>query len=80
MAIKKLEYCLGNLQNNGTHLVYDKIKEEFPQLTQNRWACLGNCSECYKRPFVLIDEKEILSAETPEELLDQVLNKIGTLA
>lgn len=79
MAVKKLEYCYSNLQNNGTNVVVDAIKQEFPEIAQNRWACLGNCSECFKRPFVLIDDREILAAATPEELLEQLRQKIGAV-
>jgi uncharacterized protein YuzB (UPF0349 family) len=80
VSVKKLEYCFSNLQNNGTTLVFDAIKEEFPEINQNRWACLGNCSECFKKSFVLIDDREIVAETDPEELLQKLREKIGTHA
>ncbi|WP_018130943.1 DUF1450 domain-containing protein [Effusibacillus pohliae] len=78
MAIRKLEYCFSNLQNNGTGLVFDTIAREFPHIEQRRWACLGNCSECFKKPFVIADDREIVAASTPPELLDKLRNAIET--
>jgi uncharacterized protein YuzB (UPF0349 family) len=75
VSVKKLEYCMSNLLNNGTDLVFESIKQEFPEIHQSRWACLGNCSECYKRNFVIVDDRVILSAATPEELLHQLREK-----
>ncbi|MFC4766868.1 DUF1450 domain-containing protein [Effusibacillus consociatus] len=79
MAIKKLEYCISNIQNNGTSVVYDTIKQEFPEISQNRWACLGNCSECFKKSFVIIDDKEILAESKPEDLLEKLREKMAAL-
>lgn len=71
MTITKLEYCLGNL-DNGSKLVFETIRREFPDIPQQRWGCLGNCAECYKKPFVLIDDREIVAGETPDDLLQKV--------
>jgi uncharacterized protein YuzB (UPF0349 family) len=75
LSIQKIEYCLGNL-DNGSKLVFETIPQQHPELKQQRWGCLGNCSECYKKPFVLIDEKEIIAADSGEELLKKVLDRL----
>lgn len=71
VTIKKIEYCLGNL-DNGSKRVFDMVQNEYPEVKQQRWGCLGNCAECFKRPFVLIDDREFVAAETADELLAKV--------
>lgn len=75
MSIQKIEYCLGNLEN-GSRQVFEALQQKHPDLKQQRWGCLGNCSECFKKPFVLIDEKEIIAADSGEELLQKVLERV----
>lgn len=78
MSAKKVEFCLGNLAENGSQLVFDTLKEQYPQVRLERWGCLANCSECYKKPFVLIDETDLFAADSKEELLEKVLRFLAT--
>ncbi|BCJ87200.1 DUF1450 domain-containing protein [Effusibacillus dendaii] len=80
MAISKLDYCLNNLQTCGTSHLYNTVEKEFPHIEQRRWGCLSNCSECMKKPFVLINDSEILAGEDPNDLLAQLRAKMTTPA
>lgn len=79
MTVKKLEYCLGNL-DNGAKLVFETVHREFPDIQQQRWGCLGNCAECFKKPFVLIDDRQILAGENPDDLLQKVRDLLNNPA
>lgn len=79
MTVKKLEYCLGNL-DNGAKLVFETVRHEFPDIQQQRWGCLGNCAECFKKPFVLIDDRQILAGENPDDLLQKVRDLLSNPA
>lgn len=79
MAVKKLEYCLGNL-DNGSKLLFETVRREFPEIQQQRWGCLGNCAECFKKPFVLIDDRQILTGENPDDLLQKVRDLLNNPA
>ncbi len=39
------------------------------------YGCLGNCGECYTNPYALVNG-EIVSAETADELYENILAKI----
>jgi uncharacterized protein YuzB (UPF0349 family) len=69
--IEKIDVCIGNL-DKGTDWVIEKLKAEFPNLKGQRWGCLGNCGDCYKRPFVLANDRWLYDAQTKEELLDKL--------
>lgn len=74
--IKKIDVCIGNL-DKGTDWVIERLKEEFPHLTGRRWGCLGNCSDCFRRPFVLGDDRHLVDAATQEELLEKLRPEIA---
>ncbi|MFD2172036.1 DUF1450 domain-containing protein [Tumebacillus lipolyticus] len=69
--IEKVDVCIGNL-DKGTEWVIERLKEEFPDLKGQRWGCLGNCGECYKRPFLLAEDRWLYEAATKEELLEKI--------
>ncbi|HEU4962587.1 MAG TPA: DUF1450 domain-containing protein [Bacilli bacterium] len=69
--IKKIDVCIGNL-DKGTDWVIEQVKSEFPHVNGQRWGCLGNCANCYRRPFVLANDRYVIETETKEELLAQL--------
>lgn len=68
-----IEFCASNM-----HLGTDRIMNAFEQNDEyevTEYGCLGNCGECYLNPFALVDG-EIVSAETADELHDNILKAI----
>lgn len=68
-----IEFCASNM-HHGTGRVMKKL-EENPDLDVVEYGCLGNCGECYMFPYALVNG-EIVSAETADGLLDNILEKI----
>lgn len=67
--MKKVDFCESNFA-----LGTDKIKETLEKdgsVEVNVHGCLGYCGECFEGPFALVDG-ELVSAETPEDLLDKI--------
>ncbi|MGZ4031983.1 MAG: DUF1450 domain-containing protein [Tumebacillaceae bacterium] len=73
--IKKIDVCIGNL-DKGTEWVIDQLKQEFPHLEGQRWGCLGNCGDCYKKPFILGNNRYLIDATSKEELLEKIRTEI----
>lgn len=67
MKVLKCDFCISNAENGSEELRLF-LKEQFPEIQLSRWGCLGNCSDCYKRPFVLLNDEKILEGETVLEL------------
>ncbi|MCL6517498.1 DUF1450 domain-containing protein [Alicyclobacillus sp.] len=65
--VRKVEICVSNLPL-GTQRVWELIAERYPEVQLRRWACLGLCDLCVRRPFVLVDDREVLQAPSPEAL------------
>jgi Uncharacterized protein conserved in bacteria len=60
-----IEFCASNM-HHGT----DRIMEELEQdddVEVMEYGCLGNCGECYLKPYALVDG-EIVAADSVEEL------------
>ncbi|KPV44994.1 DUF1450 domain-containing protein [Alicyclobacillus ferrooxydans] len=74
-SIKKLEVCISNLEV-GTQMVWDRIGELFPDIRLIRWGCLGYCHRCIHVPYVLLNDTEYIEAQTVEELLEKVIDRI----
>ncbi|MUT68533.1 YuzB family protein [Paenibacillus sp. NEAU-GSW1] len=70
MSKPLIEFCAGNMHHDGAQ----KLLKQFEQNEQYRvieYGCLGNCGECYLRPFALVDG-QIVAAETADELREKV--------
>lgn len=68
-----VEFCVNNLTPE-----VEKAKEELeedPGIDVMEYSCLGNCSECYVRPYALVDG-EFIAADTGPELLLAVRDAI----
>ena len=68
---KKIDVCIGNL-DNGSEWVIAKLKEEFPNVEGQRWGCLGNCGDCFRKPFIIANNRYLVDAATKEELLEKI--------
>jgi uncharacterized protein YuzB (UPF0349 family) len=74
--VKKIKYCCKNLKN-GSKLVYQTIKAEFPDIKQKKKDCLGNCKLCSKQCFVMIGKSELIYASSAEQLYGELKTRIG---
>lgn len=69
-----VEFCATNV-SSGTGQLMKKL-EQNPDLEVIEYGCLGNCGECYLFPFAMVNG-EIVSAATPEELYDRIMESIN---
>jgi uncharacterized protein YuzB (UPF0349 family) len=60
--------------HHGTKQVMDKL-EQNPDYDVIEYGCLGNCGECYIRPYALVNG-EIVAAEAADQLYDLIMVKI----
>lgn len=70
MARHKIKFCENNFQF-GTEEIIPILEEEMSNVRIEVHSCIGFCDDCANSPFALIDG-EILQADTPEELLDEI--------
>lgn len=70
-----VDFCQVNF-SLGTDKVRDALLED-PDLDIEvmDYGCLGNCGQCFQMPFALV-EGDIVAADTPEELLAKIKDKI----
>jgi uncharacterized protein YuzB (UPF0349 family) len=68
-----IEFCASNM-HHGTDRIMN-VFEQNDEYEVTEYGCLGNCGECYLNPFALVDG-EIVSAETADELHDNILKAI----
>ncbi|WP_322905697.1 DUF1450 domain-containing protein [Paenibacillus sp. SGZ-1009] len=74
-----IKYCSKN-DKQGTKQMYEQLKQQFPELTQQRKGCLGECKLCRRQPFVLIDKKQIVRAKSPDQLIGQLRTRLASTA
>ncbi|MCI0183713.1 DUF1450 domain-containing protein [Sulfoacidibacillus ferrooxidans] len=72
---RKVEYCTGNLDYHTDDMI-KQLQTLDPEITVKEWGCLGNCHRCFRVPFCLIDEYDLIEADTIEHLYTLVLNKL----
>lgn len=65
-----IEFCASNMHHGTDKIV--KLLEQDDKYDVIEYGCLGNCGECYMMPYAIV-EGEIVSAETPEQLLDNII-------
>jgi uncharacterized protein YuzB (UPF0349 family) len=78
VAKHKVEVCVSNV-DLGSGQVCQLVAEHFPDVRVKRWGCLGYCHRCVHVPYVLIDDKIYLEAETADELWEQVKRKLSEI-
>lgn len=69
--MKTIKYCSKN-DRVGTKKVYQDIGEQFPDIDQQRKSCLSECKTCRRQPFVKIGKKQMLCADSPDQLYEQL--------
>ncbi len=79
MTVKKVEYCVSNIDAAGQQ-VCDLVHAEFPNVRVRRWACMGYCHRCIHVPFVLIDDMDYVEGDSVEELWESVKREIAAAA
>jgi len=65
-----IEYCASNTHHD-TDLVMSRFEED-DKYEVTEYGCLGNCGECYLRPFAMV-EGEIVAVDDVEQLYDAIL-------
>ncbi|MCU6709277.1 YuzB family protein [Paenibacillus sp. J5C_2022] len=60
-----VEFCASNM-HHGTDDIMNRL-ELGDDVEVMEYGCLGNCGECYLRPFALVDGT-IVAADTVQEL------------
>lgn len=60
-----IEFCASNM-HHGTEELLDKYEED-DNFEAIEYGCLGNCGECYLKPFALVNGT-IVTADTVAEL------------
>jgi len=68
-----IECCAGNM-HHGTDQVIDHYEQD-SEVDVIEYGCLGNCGECYRFPYVMVNG-ETVTAETPEQLTALIKQKI----
>lgn len=64
-----IEFCTSNLAS-GTDEILPILESNF-DLDVVEYGCLGNCGECFSRPFAYVDG-QVIAADTPAELLEKI--------
>jgi uncharacterized protein YuzB (UPF0349 family) len=70
-----IEFCNSNM-SLGTDEIMKKL-EDNPDFDVIEYGCLGNCGQCYMTPFAMVNG-EIVTADTAEELYDNILKSVNT--
>lgn len=68
-----IEFCASNM-HHGTDRIMKKFEED-EEFEVIEYGCLGNCGECYLKPFALV-EGAIVAVESVDELHDQILKAL----
>ena len=64
-----VEFCEGNIETHAESV--RKKLEEDGEVELVEYGCLGNCGECYARPFAYVNGRR-LAASTAEELYREI--------
>lgn len=71
-----IEFCVNNM-HHGTERVKNEL-EANPDYDVIEYGCLGNCGECFLFPYAFVNG-EIVAAETADELLKLIRDKINEI-
>ncbi|MCM3629281.1 YuzB family protein [Paenibacillus glycanilyticus] len=61
--------------HHGTELIMKQLEQD-EQLKVIEYGCLGNCGECYLKPFALVDGS-IIAADSAEDLKHRIREAIS---
>ncbi|MFD0590732.1 YuzB family protein [Paenibacillus sp. GCM10027627] len=68
-----IEFCASNM-HHGTDDIMNRLEQD-DSFEVIEYGCLGNCGECYLKPFALVDG-EIVAADTVEQLYDTIMKAL----
>ncbi|RXZ84252.1 DUF1450 domain-containing protein [Paenibacillaceae bacterium] len=60
-----IEFCAGNM-HHGTDEILEVLEQD-PDLDVIEYGCLGNCGECYLKPYALVNGEAVV-CDSAEEL------------
>ncbi|SFF30604.1 Uncharacterized protein YuzB, UPF0349 family [Paenibacillus algorifonticola] len=64
-----IEYCTSNAHHGTVDIMQKFEQEDRYEITE--YGCLGNCGECYLKPFALV-EGEIVAVDSIDELYGKI--------
>lgn len=71
-----VEFCEGNLETHSESV--RKRLEADGDVEILEYGCLGNCGECYNKPFAYVNGKR-LAAATADELYREIRSHLSKL-
>ncbi|CAM3451420.1 YuzB family protein [Paenibacillus lupini] len=74
MSKPLIEFCNGNM-HHGTEQIMKQL-EQNEQLKVVEYGCLGNCGECYLKPFALVNGM-IVAADSVDDLTIRIRDIIS---
>lgn len=69
-----IEFCASNM-HHGTDEIMNKLELD-DSVEVIEYGCLGNCGECYLKPYALVDG-EFVAADSVAELHDKIQGSIA---
>ncbi|GEO24566.1 hypothetical protein AAC03nite_03510 [Alicyclobacillus acidoterrestris] len=80
----RVEWCVHN-EKLGVRKTIEEVKHWLqsqeaatanpPVVEFERYACVEDCAQCVRQPFVLVNQRESLTAPSGEELTTLLLNR-----
>lgn len=71
MEIQVIEYCTTNIEQDVLTAI-EALRQHYPKAKIQEWGCLGHCHHCFRNPFVYLNEKMIVEANSAAELVELV--------
>ena len=71
MESRLIEYCLTNIEQGVLEAV-EELRHLYPKARVQEWGCLGHCHQCFRMPFVYLNELVIVEAPSASELVTLV--------
>lgn len=68
-----IEFCASNM-HHGTDEIMNRLEQD-DAYEVIEYGCLGNCGECYLKPYALVDGS-IVAVDEVEELYDAIMKAI----
>ncbi|REK75205.1 YuzB family protein [Paenibacillus paeoniae] len=68
-----VEFCASNM-HHGTDEIMNRLEQD-DSYEVIEYGCLGNCGECYLKPYALVDG-HIVAVDDVDELYDAIMKAI----
>ncbi|RJX39378.1 DUF1450 domain-containing protein [Paenibacillus pinisoli] len=68
-----IEFCASNM-HHGTDEIMNRLEQD-DSYEVIEYGCLGNCGECYLKPYALVDGS-IVAVDEVEELYEAIMKAI----